>query len=1234
MAHSPPEQAAADPAVVAAPDVADAWPLQAMIAQRWQGPRSLLGRAQTAPLAAPARREQWLAQLGGNALGGLSSRTPLALGLAHELASAPTLLAKLGTAARTLSIAELADLVQLVLEDDTDAEAEALSAAFTPEASARALRTPNAASSAKSAQAARSAQAAGSRQTDTVPRSGRRRPSSARPLAPAPTRQAAKGVRAALRALEQQQAQFVLTALAAAQQPGQGGAVLSLDGAASPSRAPDWAALTADSHPAATPGASADSRMSADARGGAPADVFGPTGRSPRPSRWWQLWTGAAAPADGGRLSVAASDRGRAVTGSAVRDAASLEPAAAGMSGPRSLAALHTSGLPGREWALRALQREAARAAQRAGDPAGRDAAGALQDAVWLALQEEADAALAGTAAGSAASAPSDYGAGLRAEALAPGVASRLAAQRAPVTSAPVGGAGGVSRPMRSDPAPAATLTSVLPAAGLGWMGEPARASWADSGARGWSAAGALGPVLAGFATERSERWLSGLAASVSGPALARSDAAPAAAGRWNAASRPTSVGPGGGAPADWDHVAIGWDNADEPADVLAAEAPQGRGAAQSAVARAAPGPVAGAVQTAAAARATQRFVGDWASRALDFAGGALPQAQFLQGQLAPVGTAPRTGLARGSSGQGLVAAGNRVAAHAGLGALASLPAYLPTLARTSPLWRRWAAGLAPQNGLVRTQDATANGLSATATRGRADALAVQDLAWVALQAADEAQAAGDQPADQLVATPAGTRAADRSTRTTSLGQQPPAALRAALQALGAAPAADTAAPGADFARAFLGQSWSASASRALQAAAAVGATRRAEWDLLGPAWDGVGDAATPSKAAVGIGASASKPMSVLDEGVVQLEGMAALMALQRPPAEWASLASVSSSAVEGDGGRGELLQGATESVEPVAGSTAADSAAGGSAASRSGNAGESAQRAGRPAGSWRKFNSLLGFVPTGLRASRALLGWSRRAEAWSPAAEASALRRGSPRGRASAFGADSGWGLDGVGALLELGDPASGGFFGESLPVPGQAAAAEALHSAVSARRGDLLLRGHAGAVAARTGRTAAQVGELPAAFASMPADFSAERALLQPGSAAAAMAQSAVQRGGATAAGQATQAAGMARVLSVTSQPAANTLPLVAPMAQAMVQVAAAKPLSESIVTSGADPTMGLPQTAGVRSAGERGRGDQGQAAPAEASAQDLDALAQKIARSVMVRLKRERERRGLYG
>jgi hypothetical protein len=106
------------------------------------------------------------------------------------------------------------------------------------------------------------------------------------------------------------------------------------------------------------------------------------------------------------------------------------------------------------------------------------------------------------------------------------------------------------------------------------------------------------------------------------------------------------------------------------------------------------------------------------------------------------------------------------------------------------------------------------------------------------------------------------------------------------------------------------------------------------------------------------------------------------------------------------------------------------------------------------------------------------------------------------------------------------------------------------------------------------------------------------------------------------------------MARVLSVTSEPAANMLPLVAPMAQAVVQAAAAKPLSESIVTSGADPSAGMPLTSLGR---DRGQGQQQEAASGgqqDAGTADLDALASKIARSVMVRLKRERERRGQHG
>jgi hypothetical protein len=84
---------------------------------------------------------------------------------------------------------------------------------------------------------------------------------------------------------------------------------------------------------------------------------------------------------------------------------------------------------------------------------------------------------------------------------------------------------------------------------------------------------------------------------------------------------------------------------------------------------------------------------------------------------------------------------------------------------------------------------------------------------------------------------------------------------------------------------------------------------------------------------------------------------------------------------------------------------------------------------------------------------------------------------------------------------------------------------------------------------------------------------------------------------------------------------------LPLVAPASRAIAAQAAAKPQAESIATSGGDATLGAP----TRSVTGGGGSDSGQA---DTPQQDLDALAMKIARSVLVRLKREKERRGIHG
>lgn len=108
------------------------------------------------------------------------------------------------------------------------------------------------------------------------------------------------------------------------------------------------------------------------------------------------------------------------------------------------------------------------------------------------------------------------------------------------------------------------------------------------------------------------------------------------------------------------------------------------------------------------------------------------------------------------------------------------------------------------------------------------------------------------------------------------------------------------------------------------------------------------------------------------------------------------------------------------------------------------------------------------------------------------------------------------------------------------------------------------------------------------------------------------------------------------MARVLSVTDRPTANMLPLVAPAAQAVVTAAAAKSQSEHVVTSGFNPTQGMAMQPldGGNGHHQQGHGEQDAHASNPHEHQDLDALAAKIARSILVKMQREKERRGQYG
>lgn len=261
-------------------------------------------------------------------------------------------------------------------------------------------------------------------------------------------------------------------------------------------------------------------------------------------------------------------------------------------------------------------------------------------------------------------------------------------------------------------------------------------------------------------------------------------------------------------------------------------------------------------------------------------------------------------------------------------------------------------------------------------------------------------------------------------------------------------------------------------------------------------------------------------------------------------------------------------------------------------------------------------------FAPLGLKRGRNLLGQQRRSN-W---------LHTTPRGQAAASrslsrvaGSRVGYGAAALGAgdLLGLVQGDAEMFFGDGAPSPSAVRGADRLSQAVMARRG------HTHRASPSAAPMAAFEGEQV-----MPSDF---RAGGDPAAAMQASMAASGRSGGATAGIKATQAAAMTRVLSVTSAPASNVLPLVAPAAQAVVAAAAAKPLSESIVTSGADPTVGMPMAGvGGHKAGKAGGGAEKERAAAEehgSNVQDLEALAMKIARSVMVRIKRERERRGLH-
>lgn len=278
-------------------------------------------------------------------------------------------------------------------------------------------------------------------------------------------------------------------------------------------------------------------------------------------------------------------------------------------------------------------------------------------------------------------------------------------------------------------------------------------------------------------------------------------------------------------------------------------------------------------------------------------------------------------------------------------------------------------------------------------------------------------------------------------------------------------------------------------------------------------------------------------------------------------------------------------------------------------------------------------------FAPVGLRRGRNLTGQQRRAQGLHTTARSGSgvadiqttIRNLSRLASARRVG----YGAAGLGGgeLVGLtdGDPMS--YFGDAAPTPSALRGADRLSHAVAQRRAATMARGGGNGGQPSVAKSAASepfegVPVLPSDFRYGDAASTVEDAFASSG-----------RSSGATSAARSSQAAAMTRVLSVTDAPSAQVLPLVAPAAQAVVTAAAAKSWSDSLVTSGGDPTMGLPiASTGSRKAGASGKqggegGGGGSGGEQGDQAQDIEALAMKIARSVMVRIKRERERRGLH-
>ena len=528
-------------------------------------------------------------------------------------------------------------------------------------------------------------------------------------------------------------------------------------------------------------------------------------------------------------------------------------------------------------------------------------------------------------------------------------------------------------------------------------------------------------------------------------------------------------------------------------------------------------------------------------------------------------------------------------------------------------------AGQAPST--VATTPAGASGATLVPGATAAPAVGTAQLGFAATGTSD----AGEVLGRAVVSGGALPKVALPKLGGASLDLSSPVGLAAALRLFGESPSAIDSDAGTAFVERFFGRTGEIARSMLARAPATMETLRIAEGDV----------GATPVATSTSVarpGAAPSTAVAAPDGQALVVEGLAGLNALR--------------ALTRGQTGEQELrAMGAVEQtlLKPAAASasvTASESAATGGAATRPGKA--AAAAAARPATSVRTHR----FVPTALRRGRQLLGRSRRQ---------TSLLNVSPTSVGGRHRFGYGSAELGGGALLGLtGDGGSffGGEFGDNRTVGG----AEQLSSSVRARRGTQpgqVGRSLTPRQVAQQQRLATPHG-LPTHFdvrgdatyvdtSASPASDSMRYNPRKPASSATRQAvqaaAGATSASGGTSAAKASAASSVARVLSVTASPTANVLPLVAPAARAVAAAAAAKPLAESISTSGANPSMIAPMAGhdiAGQTAGGPGQGstEKERAESGGTPAQELDQLAMKIARSVMIRIKRERERRGLHG